>query len=214
MSKQSDEDYARIKLKQDILALQDAINAGDAAAATKLAAIVDQDYKRVQAYQAQNIALGIQTGAIANIKNAADLIPTDLKLIDLDNLDSALAAIKNLTGRGQHNIPSVGDTPMETFMGNLTDAVAVLNANTNALKPLLDSGFFDLAYNASEFNGTSINPYALTEAQGQAYSQGQTTITIVDNTSGLISVVTDATQQATANGINTRLVRNTGNLSW
>ena len=251
MSKQSDEDYARIKLKQDILALQDAINAGDAAAATKLAAIVDQDYKRVQAYQAQNIALGIQTGAIANIKNAADLIPTDLKLIDLDNLDSALAAIKklidelnklpktgststggaaggstggglpallapdgSLTGRGQHNIPSVGDTPMETFMGNLTDAVAVLNANTNALKPLLDSGFFDLAYNASEFNGTSINPYALTEAQGQAYSQGQTTITIVDNTSGLISVVTDATQQATANGINTRLVRNTGSLEW
>lgn len=247
MSKQSAEDYARIKLKQDILALQDAINAGDAVTATKLAAIVDQDYKRVQAYQAQNIALGIQNGTIVNIQAAASLIPTDLKLIDLDNLNAALAAIQalidamnklpkvgstgggggggktlppligsdgSLTGRGKHNLPPATDTAMETFMGNLTDAVSVLNANTIALQPLVNSGFFDLAFNASEFTGTPINPYALTDAQAQAYSQGQTTITIVDNTSGLIDIVTNATQQASANGVSTKILRNTGNLAW
>ena len=247
MGKQTDEDYARIKLKQDILALQDAINAGDAVTATKLASIVEEDYKRVQAYQAQNIALGIQNGTITNIKNAASLIPTDLKLIDLDNLNAALKAIQALidamnklpkvgssssggstggglpallnpdgtpTSRGTHNIPSVEDSTMETFMGNLNDAVDTLNKNTNALKPYLDSGFFDMTFNASEFSGANINPYALTDAQGKAYSQGQTVITIVDNTSGLIDVITNATQQATANGINTRLVRNTGNLAW
>lgn len=249
MSKQSAEDYARIKLKQDILALQDAINAGDAAAATKLAAIVEDDYKRVQAYQAQNIALGIQNGTITNIANAASLIPTDLKLIDLDNLNAALKAIQDLidamnklpkvsstgssgggktgtglpavlnpdgtlTPRGKVTLPPLTDTPMETFMNDLTDAVTTLNKNTVDLKPMVDSGFFDMAFNAAEFSGANINPYALTDAQGAAYSRGQATITIVDNTSGLISVITDATQQASANGVNTRLVRNTGNLNW
>ena len=96
MNKQTAEDYARIKLKQDIIALQDAINAGDAASATKLAAIVDEDYKRVQAYQAINVALGIQNGTITNIKNAASLIPTDLNLINLDNLKSALDYINQM----------------------------------------------------------------------------------------------------------------------
>ena len=47
-----------------------------------------------------------------------------------------------------------------------------------------------------------------------SYLNPNVTVTIVDNTSGLIDVVTDATQQATANGINTRLVRNTGGLNW
>ena len=251
LNKQTAEDYARLQLKRDLYLLQQAIDAGDAATATKLAAIVEDDYKRVQAYQAINLAAGIQAGLITNVATAASLIPKDIKLIDLDNLDAALKAIQALidslnklpkvgsigtngatggstgTGlpvvlnpdgtvspRGKVTLPPLGDTPMETFMSDLTDAVNTLNKNTTDLKPIIDSGFFDLAYNASEFSGANINPYALTDAQGAAYSRGQATITIVDNTSGLISVITDATQQASANGINTRLVRNTGNLSW
>jgi hypothetical protein len=254
MSKQSAEDYARIKLKQDLLALQDAINAGNAEEATRLAKVVEDDYKRVWAFQAQNIALGIQNGTIQNIANAASLIPKDLNLINLDNLKSALDYINqmiaalaklptaggtptpsqggstggtgssvfpslvnpdgSLTPRGKHNLPPTTDSAMETFFGNLNDAVATLNKNTAALQPLVDSGFFDLAYNAAEFSGANINPYQLTDAQAAAYNAGQTTITIVDNTSGLIDVITNTTQQASANGVNTRLVRNTGNLNW
>ena len=51
MNKQTAEDMARLTLKKDLLALQDSINAGDAATATKLAEVVQQDYARVQAYQ-------------------------------------------------------------------------------------------------------------------------------------------------------------------
>jgi hypothetical protein len=254
MSKQSAEDYARIKLKQDLLALQDAINAGNAEEATRLAKVVEDDYKRVWAFQAQNIALGIQNGTIQNIAAAASLIPKDLNLINLDNLKSALDYINqmlaalaklptaggtptpskggstggarssvfpslvnpdgSLTPRGKHNLPPTTDSAMETFFGNLNDAVATLNKNTAALQPMVDSGFFDLAYNAAEFSGANINPYQLTDAQAAAYNAAQTTITIVDNTSGLIDVITNTTQQASANGVNTRLVRNTGNLNW
>jgi hypothetical protein len=248
LNKQTAEDYARLKLKRDLYLLQQAIDAGDAATASKLASIVEDDYKRVQAYQAINIAAGIQAGKITNISEAAKLIPTDLKLIDLDNLDAALAAIKklidelnkvksanisktttgstgtglpvlvnpdgSLTPRGKVNLPPVTDSAMETFFGNLNDAVATLNKNTAALQPLVDSGFFDMAYNAAELTGANINPYQLTDAQAAAYNAAQTTITIVDNTSGLIDVITNTTQQASANGINTRLVRNTGNLNW
>ena len=251
LNKQTAEDYARLKLKRDLYLLQQAIDAGDAATASKLAAIVEDDYKRVQAYQAINLAAGVQAGLITNVAVAASLIPKDIKLIDLDNLDAALKAIQalidslnklpkvatpstsgstggagssvfpslvnpdgSLTPRGKVNLPPVTDSAMETFFGNLNDAVATLNKNTAALQPLVDSGFFDMAFNAAELTGANINPYQLTDAQAAAYNAGQTTITIVDNTSGLISVITDATQQASANGVNTRLVRNTGNLSW
>jgi hypothetical protein len=247
MAQQTAEDYARIKLKQDLLALQDAINAGDAKTATALAAVVEEDYKRVWAYQAMNIALGIQNGTIKNIQNAASLIPKDLNLINLENLQSALDMIKKMleelaklpktTAKSTGGGGDGGATPLTPeqlaleldrergkfqLAGNkqdtvnaVKDAVAILNANTMSLQALKDSGFFDLAYNAAEFTGVNINPNQLTEAQAANYNYGQNVqITVVDNTSGLIDVITNTTQQASANGVNTRLVRNTGNLNW
>lgn len=251
MGKQTAEDYARIKLKQDIIKLQDAINSGDAAAATKLAAIVEDDLKRVQAYQAMNLAIGVQTGLISNVAATADLIPTDLNIINLDNLKSALDYIKQLidqlsklpTGGGQtttkgkqttkkpilpelfgtsgeftaralKNIPSVTETPMEQFLRNFEEANAILQKNNEALKPIADSGFFDLYYNAQESMGAPINPYQLSDAQAQAYSRGQLLVTVNNNTNGLAEIIMSTTQDQSANGINTRLERNTSGLAW
>ena len=62
--------------------------------------------------------------------------------------------------------------------------------------------------------GTPFNPNVVSNYGVGNPNLQNVTVTIVDNTSGLIDVVTNATQQASANGINTRLIRNTGGLSW
>lgn len=233
MSKQTAEDYARIKLKQDIIKLQDAINSGDAAAATKLAAIVEDDLKRVQAYQAINLAIGVQTGLISNVAAVASLIPTDLNLINLDNLKSAIgyintiiASLANVSGktatggaggsssvvsgaRMTHNVPSLADTAMENYVA----ALDVMKKNADALAPIVNSGFFDLYYNAQESLGAPINPYQLTDAQARALN-GNFTITVNNNTGGLADVIMSTTQDQSANGVSTRITRNTGGLAW
>lgn len=250
MNRQTAEDYARIKLKQDIIKLQEAINAGDAAAATKMAAVVEEDLKRVQAYQALNIAAGIQSGLIANIQNAASLIPTDMELIDTNNLKDALSLIQQLlllmsnlskfsvsgfgtvsgtkkktlpslvapngtlTPRGLNNLPSVTETPLEKFLRDYEEAQKIMAKNNEALKPIMDTGLFDLYYNAKEMLGLPINPYQLSETQGKVYAQGQLQITVNNNTNGLAEIIMNTTQDQSANGISTRITRNSSGLDW
>lgn len=228
MNKQTQEDYARIKLKQDLITLQNAIAAGDLEAAQSAAAVVEQDYKRVWAYQAQNIALGIQNGTIANIKNAASLIPTDLQLIDLDNLDSALAAIKALIAE-MNKLPIT--TPTSKYATAASGAPA---GGANFVNPLnmgnkpadvtdeawkkviagLDNAAAEQAgspLTVYDFGGLDFNPNAV---GSYGVSNPNIKIVIEDNSAGLVNIIPDATQQASANGVNTRIIRNTGNLSW
>lgn len=242
MGKQSDEDYARIKLKQDLMALQDAINAKDVVTATKLAAIVEEDYKRVQAYQAINIATAIQSGLIDNVAAATKLLPSNVDLINIDNLKSALQYIKDLitqmnnlpkTGAtggaggllgtgggakginppsanpkssygGTQNNPPLGDTPFEIYRRDLEGAKDVIKKNAEALQPIIDSGFFDLAYNASEFLGTNLMPYVMTSGQGAAYSKSQVTVNVSGNVTtekDLVDAIVEGLNQVTASGV-------------
>jgi hypothetical protein len=216
MSKQTAEDYARIKLKQDILALQDAINKGDAVAATQLASVVEEDYKRVQAYQAINIAAGIQAGIINNIKNAASLIPTNIDLINLDNLKSALDYIKLMLEQ-LSKVPTPS-TPKSTIPPSAFPNGVPFNPNIPYVAPPGAEGKHFLqnpATGPTDIFGLPFDPNAVMNyGAGNPNLKQQVTVTIIDNTSGIIDMVTDATQQASANGINTRLIRNTGGLSW
>lgn len=228
MGKQTDEDYARIKLKKDLIDLQNAIQAGDLKTAESLSKIVEDDYKRVWAYQAQNIALGIQNGTIQNIQNAAKLIPTNLNLINLSNLQTALDLIAKMLA-DLAKVPTTSGTKTTTTTTTTTIPGAgtkdyggnvIGSAVPNSVADMFNSLF---AANGSPITGTVINPSVLGNLSAiggiptmspNAYGPTPVTITVVDNTSGLIDVVTNATQQATANGINTRIVRNTGGLNW
>ena len=92
-----------------------------------------------------------------------------------------LIADGGLTGRGLHNLPPLADSPLEIYTQNLAGAMEVIAKNNEALKPIVDSGFFDLYYNAQEFLGLPINPYQMTEGQGAAYSQSQSPINVTVN---------------------------------
>lgn len=239
MSKQTAEDYARIKLKQDIIALQEAINAGDAVTATKLAAIVEEDYKRVWAYQAQNIALGIQNGTIQNIQNAAKLIPQDMNLINLENLKSALNYINDMI-KSLANLPKGTSTTVAGGAtggggggtGNAGSGISVTNVYGNANPNLFEgSGVYDykspfsygygnpnLLANSGVFNSMSgydfgnANPNLYTSSG--VYNQPTVVVQITDNAQKLVDAVTFATQNTSANGTPIMLSRNATNLAW
>lgn len=83
-------DLARIKLKQDIIALEDAIASKDEAAIKAATAKLNADLGIVGALTGQNLKLG-------EIKTILDTIaPKDL--INLDNLDSAIAKLRVISG--------------------------------------------------------------------------------------------------------------------
>lgn len=236
MAKQTAEDYARIKLKQDLIALQDAIQAGDLKAAEAAAKVVEEDYKRVWAYQAQNIALGIQQGTIVNIQNAAKLIPTDIGLINLDNLKSALDYINQMLAKmtalqntatkpstaaaaaaASSAVTDYSKANYSTNTSTLTGialASALPRVDTSTLEGIAAASGTSLASLISPY-GSSMSGIDTSSLAGiSKASTAPVVVNITDNASKLVDVIMDTTQQQSANGVSTRIVRNTGNLAW
>lgn len=188
------EDQLRLSLKKDILDLETAIQNKDVEGATKLAAKIELEYKQLGLYQAAEKSIT----SIASILN--NLKPMDL--ININNLIDALNLLMKM------NIP-------------LTPAQQAQQAQaTAAIEKTMDNIIAQVLPNAAaeqdvtSLLGTPFNPNVVSNYGVGNPNLQNVTVTIVDNTSGLIDVVTNATQQASANGVNTRLIRNTGGLNW
>ena len=237
MSKQTAEDYARIKLKQDLITLQNAIQNNDLAAAEAAAKIVDQDYARVQAYQAINIAAGIQAGLITNIKTAASLIPSNLSVINLDNLQSAIVLINQLIA-SLNNIPAVqaggatgGGTAGTSFNPNIP-FIAPPGAESqhflaptsvgSAMATTIDRAALNNQLSAARYTGQALAYASMAGLPLDPSSYNATmnpkapvvNITISENAKGIVDVVMDTTQDQSASGIPTQITRNARNLAW
>lgn len=124
-------DTARLKVKQDILALEDAIASGDQKAIEAATAKLNEDMKILGALQQQNVKL-------LDIKSILETLkPKDL--INLDNLNEALRLLGliNLANTGSKTTPAQpapntsGLTPATTIAGT--------NANVAALGGLISS---------------------------------------------------------------------------
>ena len=221
LNKQTAEDYARIKLKQDLITLQDAIQAGDLEAAQAAAKIVEEDYKQVQAYQALNILTGLATGNITNMQAALKLMPTNLNLINLSNLQSAIDMLTQMLTK-LSQVPTT-TTPQAAGAALLTMDNKPASVTNDAWKKVIA----DLGNAAAEevvktsVPVTDPNILANIAAIGglpnitsTAYNPQAVTIKIENNTGGLADVIMDTTQQQSANGVSSRIIRNTGNLNW
>ena len=110
----------------------------------------------------------------------------------------------SLTGRGLHNLPPVTDSAMETYLQNLDEANKVIAKNAAALQPIVDSGFFDLAFNAAESTGGWLNPYQMTAGQGAAYSQSQVNVTVMGSVTtekDLVDAIVAGLNDVSASGV-------------
>jgi hypothetical protein len=117
-------DTARLRVKQSIAALEDAIASKDEAAIIKATAKLNEDLKILNALSGQNT----QLKSIETILNG--LKPKDL--INLDNLNEALRLLGliNLAATGSKSAPSKIGTATPSIAG-LTPATTIAETNAN-----------------------------------------------------------------------------------
>jgi hypothetical protein len=207
-------DVARLKVKQDILALEEAIASKDTQAIIAATSKLNADLKILSALQSQNFTM-------LSIKTILDsLLPKSL--IDQANLDAALAKIKAMldllaglggggagktggvitttkkTGFGLKDVPKIEKLTGKESIGailEVTDAVAVLADVMAQIQEQENYAQFlslvDFQKKLGDFGG-----YSKTMNQGAGYGGGPSvTVEIIDKTSGLIEVVQNAVQE-------------------
>ncbi len=197
-------DVQRLKVKQDIAALEDAIASKDEAAILKATAKLNEDLKILGALQRQDAKLLDINNVLAGMKS------TDL--INLANLQAALDLLAKfkfptLTMPGYVDTttkpsPFVGQPVLDKLTGNesieaileYSDAVTTL---ANVMADTLDAqnyvdflSLVEFQKKLGDFGGYSANMNT-----GAGYGAGRVIVEINDNTSGLIEVVQTAVQE-------------------
>ena len=141
-------DVARLKVKQDILDLEKAIQAGDAAAATAAAAKLSADLGSLAALTGQDLKL-------SSIKKILESL-TSTKLIDQANLDEALRKIKEIAAAAPTYKGPTGGLPMagagagvSQIISTVDQQVAFINqlvaANNQLMADIQSSGAYQTA---------------------------------------------------------------------
>jgi hypothetical protein len=168
-------DMARLKIKQDIANLEDAIASKDEARIIAATKQLNEDLKILGTLQKQDIKL-------ADIKSILDkIVPKDL--INLANLDAAIAKLNAMSSMtGQAKITGVGTStggvspsgiPIGDFvpkiptsgvsMAAIDEFAAAATARANAMADLLDA---QNAADAAAFAKSSLNSFNITIQAG------------------------------------------------
>jgi hypothetical protein len=168
-------DVTRLKIKQDILNLEDAIASKDTARIEAATKQLNEDLKILGTLQNQNIKL-------ADIKSILDkIVPKDL--INLANLDAAIAKLNAMNAiTGQPKISTAGTAkggvssagiPIGDFvekiptsgvsMAAIEEFAAAATARANAMADLLDA---QNAADAAAFAKSSLNSFNITIQAG------------------------------------------------
>jgi hypothetical protein len=198
-------DVQRLKVKQDIAALEDAIASKDEAAILKATAKLNEDLKILGALQRQDAKLLDINRVLAGMKS------TDL--INLANLQAALDLLAKFKfptftmpgaggGGGGGGGPFKDQPKLEKLTGNesieaileYSDAVTAL---ATAMADTLDEQNYQDYLSLIEFQRKlgDFGGYSANMNTGAGYGAGNVTVTVVDKTSGLIEVVQNAVQE-------------------
>jgi hypothetical protein len=204
----------RLTIKQDMLALEDAIASKDVAAATRLAEKLNKDLQILGTLQNQSLKL-------TDIKNILDAFKPK-ELIDQSNLDMALKKIEDMLRMlGVANAQSLSKPASSGSLGSgipVGDYVApvamkdALAASTDALLEYADAAteranafadLLDLQNTADEASlqtfmaklGLTKDTSGALQSFRTAESASKVTVEVIDRTSGLIEVVQNAVQQ-------------------
>ena len=207
-------DLARLTVKQDILALEDAIANKDVAAATRLAEKLNKDLQILGTLQNQSYKL-------TDIKNILDALKPK-ELIDQNNLNLALLKIEEMlkllaTANAQSKMPVVtsgslgSGIPVGDYVAPVAKDVAA-KASVSAILEYADAAtaranaFADLLDQQNAADDAALQLYmaklgmtrdtsGALQSFRTAESASKVTVEVIDRTSGLIEVVQTAVQQ-------------------
>jgi hypothetical protein len=197
-------DVQRLKVKQSIADLEDAIASKDDAAIVKATAKLNEDLKILGALQRQDAKLLDINRVLAGMKS------TDL--INLANLQAALDLLAKfkfptLTMPGYVDTttkpsPFVGQPVIPKLTGNESIAAVLeysdaVTALATAMADTLDEQNYQDYLSLIEFQRKlgDFGGYSANMNTGAGYGAGNVTVTVVDKTSGLIEVVQNAVQE-------------------
>ena len=198
-------DVQRLKVKQSINELEDAIASKDVARIERATKQLNEDLKILGTLQSQNVTLLSISTILNNLKPKS--------LIDQENLNEALAKIRammDLLAGGTGKVTSTstpssltGQPKIELLTGKeslaaiieVTDAVAVL---ADVMAQVQEQENYAAYLSLIEFQKKlgDFGGYSADMNRGAGYGSGSTvTVEIVDKTSGLIEVVQTAVQE-------------------
>lgn len=206
-------DVQRLKVKQDMLALEDAIASKDTAAIERATKKLNEDLKILGTLQNQSIKL-------ADIKSLLDsIVPKDL--IDQQNLDDALEKIKkmmlllagglgtiNLTGGpgggtnfGIKDVPKIEKLTGKESIGAILEYSDAVTTLATVMADTLDAenyqnylSLIEYQKKLGDFGGYSTSMGGGAGSSTYGYSP-VVTVEVIDKTSGLIEVVQTAVQE-------------------
>jgi hypothetical protein len=204
-------DVQRLKVKQDIAALEDAIASKDEASILKATAKLNEDLKILNVLQRQDVKLLDINRVLASMKS------TDL--INLANLQAALdllakfkfptLTIPGITmpgagggGGGGGGNPFVGQPVLDKLTGNesieaIIEFSEAVTSLATVMADVLDAQNYADFLSLVEFQNKlgDFGGYSANMNRGAGYGVGNVTVTVVDKTSGLIEVVQNAVQE-------------------
>ena len=198
-------DVQRLKVKQSINELEDAIASKDVARIERATKQLNEDLKILGTLQSQNVTLLSISTILNNLKPKS--------LIDQENLNEALAKIRammDLLAGGTGKVTSTstassltGQPKIELLTGKeslaaiieVTDAVAVL---ADVMAQVQEQENYLAYISLVEFQKKlgDLGGYSADMNRGAGYGSGSNvTVEIIDRTSGLIEVVQTAVQE-------------------
>ncbi|NBR56977.1 MAG: hypothetical protein EBU05_08080 [Chitinophagia bacterium] len=206
-------DVARLKVKQDMLALEDAIASKDTAAIERATKKLNEDLKILGTLQNQSIKL-------TDIKSLLDsIVPKDL--IDQQNLDDALEKIKKMmlllagglgtiniiggpgggTNFGIKDVPKIEKLTGKESIGAILEYSDAVTTLANVMADTLDAenyqnylSLIEYQKKLGDFGGYSTSMGSGAGSSSYGYNP-VVTVEVIDKTSGLIEVVQNAVQE-------------------
>jgi hypothetical protein len=198
----------RLEVKTAIFALEDAIDSKDTARIEKQTAILNGLTGQLSAMQKQEVALGL-------VKSALDALGVNKDLINLDNLDLALAKLKemNLLLNGTKTPSQANNIYSPTLSADIYKKTAGLTFADVGAKPFTTPMTISGAASNIPSTFESVGAVPFTQPMSIA-SQTPVIVQITDNAQKLVDAVTFAAQNSSANGNPIGLYRNAQNLAW
>ena len=198
----------RLEIKQAIFNLEDAIASKDTAKITSATNLLNGLLSQFNVMQKQDALLG-------QIKTAFDALGINKDLINLDNLDLALAKLKemNLLLNGTKTPSASNNIYSPTLSADIYKKTAGLTFADVGAKPFSTPMSISGAGSNIPSTFESVGAVPFTQPMSIA-SQTPVIVQITDNAQKLVDLVTFATQNNSANGTPVALYRNATNLAW